>query len=83
MEKEDAKIRLLAVYRMIESGQNLTTGKILRRLDAQYGIAADRKTIYDDLRAIDRFIPLDIRRGAGGGVQKYDIRNLFREEEKQ
>jgi hypothetical protein len=75
---DDMKIRLIAVYRMIESGQQLTAGKILRRLDAQYGITADRKTIYDDLRAIDRFIPLDIRGGVGGGVQKYDIRNLFR-----
>lgn len=74
MAKEDAKIRLIAVYRMIESGQRMTTGKILRRLDAWYGITADRKTIYDDLRAIDRFIPLDMRSGAGGGVQKYDFR---------
>ena len=69
----DSKIRLIAVYRMMESGENLTSTQILNRLKSQFDIEADRKTIYSDLMAIDRFIPLQVDGGCNGGAHKYDV----------
>ena len=68
---EHDKIRLLAVYNMISSGRKVTTSQILRELDLKYDIQADRKTIYSDIYAIDRFIPIEATTGRNGGYKKY------------
>lgn len=74
MSKPDTtKIRVLAVYNMILRGRRLSAGQIQRELDLRYDIQADRKTIYNDLWAIDRFIPIDVKSGTGGGFQKLDV----------
>jgi hypothetical protein len=72
-KRDDSKIRLIAVYRMMESGENLTSAQIVSRLKTQFDIEVDRKTIYSDLIAIDRFIPLQVKDGRNGGAQKYDV----------
>lgn len=73
LSKEQSKIRVLAIERMLSEGRKLTSTEILRRLDLQYDIKADRKTIYSDICAIDRFMPLEITAGKNGGYQKYDL----------
>ena len=70
---ETSKIRLLAVAKMINEGRRITTGEIMRRLDLQYDIQVDRKTIYSDIYAIDRFMPVDVASGRNGGFQKYNF----------
>ena len=72
-KRDDLKIRLIAVYRMMESGEKLTSTQIINRLKSQFGIEADRKTIYSDLIAIDRFMPLQVENGCNGGARKYDV----------
>jgi hypothetical protein len=72
-KRDDSKIRLIAVYRMMESGEKMTSAKIISRLKNQFDIEVDRKTIYSDLIAIDRFIPLQVTGGHNGGAQKYDV----------
>jgi hypothetical protein len=72
-KRENSKIRLIAVYRMMESGEKLSSSKIISRLKSQFDIEADRKTIYSDLMAIDRFIALQVGGGCNGGAQKYDV----------
>ena len=72
-KRDDSKIRLIAVYRMMESGEKLTSTQIIGRLKSQFDIEVDRKTIYSDLIAIDRFIPLRVYGGHNGGAQKYDV----------
>lgn len=72
-KRDDSKIRLIAVYRMMESGEKLTSTQIIRLLKSQFDIEVDRKTIYSDLTAIDRFIPLQVENGCSGGAQKYDV----------
>ena len=72
-KREDSKIRLISVYRMMESGEKLTSAQIISRLKSQFDIEVDRKTIYSDLMAIDRFIPLRVECGHNGGAQKYDV----------
>ena len=71
--KENTKTRVLAIERMLREGRRLTYTEILRRLDLQYDIQADRKTIYADMHAIDRFMPLDVTTGPYGGYKKYDV----------
>lgn len=72
-KRDDSKIRLIAVYRMVESGEKLTSTQIISQLKNQFDIEVDRKTIYSDLMAIDRFIPLQVKGGCNGGAQKYDV----------
>lgn len=67
------KIRLLAVERMILRGERITTNQIIRELDLKYDIQADRKTIYSDIVAIDRFVPIESIAGNGGGYQMVDV----------
>ena len=71
-KRDDSKIRLIAIYRMIESGEKLTSTQIINMLERQFDIKASRKTIYSDLMAIDRFIPLQSGLGRSGGSKKYD-----------
>ena len=72
-KRDNSKIRLIAIYRMMESGEKLTSTQIIRRLKSQLDIEVDRKTIYSDLTAIGRFIPLQVESGCNGGAQKYDV----------
>ena len=71
--KEDAKIRIIAVYRILQRGRRVTSTQILRELELHYGITCDRKTLYHDIAAVDRFIPIDIQVGRGGGYCLGDV----------
>ena len=71
--KEDSKIRVIAVYRILQRGRRVTSTDILRELELYYGITCDRKTLYSDIAAIDRFIPIDIQVGRGGGYCVCDV----------
>jgi predicted DNA-binding transcriptional regulator YafY len=72
--KELAKIRVLAIERILDEGRRITAKEIQQRLDLQYDMQASLKTIYDDIFAIERFIPLDVKTGFGGGYKKCDLR---------
>jgi predicted DNA-binding transcriptional regulator YafY len=74
--KEQSKIRVLAIERMLDEGHLITAQEIQRRLDLQYDMQASLKTIYDDIYAIDRFIPLEVKTGFGGGYKKCDCREV-------
>ena len=71
--KEDSKVRVLAVALMLSTGRCMSSSAIMRRLYSQYGIEVDRKTIYSDIRAIDRFMPIMVVPGKYGGYQKHDV----------
>ena len=71
--REQTKVRVLVIYLMIKEGSTLSSQTILRRLWSQYGIKADRKTIYDDLLSIDRICPLECVLGRHGGYRKLDV----------
>lgn len=61
---DTTKIRILAIERMFQSGKPLNAPQILRRLEMEYDITADRKTIYSDICDLTRFLPID-KLGAG------------------
>lgn len=73
LSREQSKVRVLAIYLMIQEGRTLSCQTILRRLWSQYGITADRKSIYNDLLSIDRICPLECIPGCHGGYRKLDV----------
>ena len=68
-----AKIRLLAVENILRRKKLVSCAQIMRELDLRFGITCDRKTIYDDICAINRFYPVDVIYGKRGGYQVVDV----------
>ena len=73
LSREQSKIRAIAVYRMLSEGSTLSCATIIRRLYDQYGIVVDRKTIMDDVRAVDRFMPIVVVPGSNGGYRRMEV----------
>ena len=73
----DARIRILAVERMLRTDRFIKAPEIIRRLDLEYDIQTDRRVVYKDLYAIDRFTPLEIVVGKNGGFRKLDEHELL------
>jgi predicted DNA-binding transcriptional regulator YafY len=74
MKKDDSKIRLLAVERILQSGRKMSASQICAELMRKYDIKADKKTIYSDILAVNMFVPTEVYYGRNGGtvVVKYD-----------
>ena len=70
---DSIKIRILAVERILLRGERVTTSQIMRELDLKYDIQVDRKTIYSDIYAINRFIPIQSDPGKYGGHKMVDV----------
>lgn len=62
-------MRILAIERMLSTEKYITAPEIVRRLNLKYDLQCDKKTVYNDLYAIDRFIPLEIKIGKNGGFR--------------
>lgn len=74
LNKEQSKIRAIAVYKMLSAGEKLSCADISRRLYAQFGMTVSRKTIYDDIRAVDRIMPIEcFGRGRNSGYKKMEV----------
>lgn len=71
--RDDAKIRLLAVERILQRGQKVSVSQIQNELERKYGITCDRKTIFNDIMAIDRFMPVEGITGQNGGYMIVDV----------
>lgn len=72
MNKEYNKIRVLAIERML-SKNLISTRQIIDRLEREYDIIADRRTVYSDMLAIDRFIPIEFVPGKHAGYRIMDV----------
>lgn len=73
------KIRVLAIERMLANGRKLNVYEIQQELERKYDIYADRKTIYDDIIALNMFIPIESTPGPCGGFQRVDVAGRARE----
>lgn len=58
MKSSDSKTRILALERIFQNNKQLTLADISDKLWSQYGITAERKTLYDDIAALTRFLPI-------------------------
>ena len=74
--KEQAKIRVLLIEKMLRYDLRITTKEIQDRLDREYDMQVSRKTLLSDLVAIDRVVPLDVTKGYGGGYKKLNLREI-------
>lgn len=73
-------MRILAIERMLSTDKYIKAPEIIKRLDLLYNIHADRKVVYKDMYAIDRFIPLEMKPGKNGGfriLRKDELYNGF------
>jgi predicted DNA-binding transcriptional regulator YafY len=66
---KNIKVRILAIERMLSKERFLTVREIVKKLENQYNIYVDRKTVMDDLMAIDMMIPLEVKHGKKGGYR--------------
>lgn len=71
--RENGKVRIILVYRMLQMGKRMTSAQIIEELQRRHGILVDRKTIYNDIAAIDRVTPIKVRSGRGGGYSLWDV----------
>ena len=67
------KIRVLAIERMLANGRRMSTAEIQQELERKYDIRAEKKTIYDDIIALNMFVPIESTPGPGGGFQIVDV----------
>jgi predicted DNA-binding transcriptional regulator YafY len=74
--KEQAKIRVLLIEKMLRYDRRISTKEIQDRLDAKYDMQVSRRTLRQDLAAIDKVVPLDVTRGYGVGYKKLNIREV-------
>lgn len=67
------KIRVLAIERMLANGRKLNVYEIQQELERKYEIVANRRTIYDDIIALNMFVPIESTPGPYGGFQRVDV----------
>ena len=76
----DARMRILAIERMLRTDRYIKAPEIVRKLDLLYNIQTDRQVVYKDMYAIDRFMPLEMKQGNNGGfriLRKDELYNGF------
>ena len=71
--KENCKFRVIVIYRELMKKQKVTTKQIISLLQRRYGITVDRKTIYTDIAAINRIVPIKSIEGRNGGYIYWDV----------
>lgn len=56
MNKSETKRRILAIYTLLDTAREpLSAKQIMSRLENQYDIKCERKTIYDDIFVLKEF----------------------------
>lgn len=73
LAKEQTALRILAISRYLNYKKPLNCRNILAHLKSQYGITCDRKTIYSDIAAINRIVPVEVVYGPKGGFMYIDV----------
>lgn len=68
-QRENAKTRVISVMWMLSKDRYIKAPEIIRRLELKFGYRVNRKTIYDDIRAISRIVPIEIKPGKNGGFR--------------
>jgi hypothetical protein len=69
----DVRMRILVIERMLREDRYINALVVVERLDRIYDIQCNRETVYKDMYAIDRFIPLEMKSGKNGGFRRMKI----------
>ncbi len=70
-KKDTIRRRILAVERMLLSGKPITTQAIIRKLDLEYDIQVERKTVYQDIAELNMFMNIVSVGGSSNHVWQY------------
>jgi hypothetical protein len=54
---------------MLREDKYITAPEIVKKLDLEYDIQCHRQVVYNDMYAIDRFLPLEMKAGKNGGFR--------------
>ena len=65
----DVRMRILAIERMLREDRYISAPEIVKKLDLEYDIQCHRQVVYNDMYAIDRFLPLEMKAGKNGGFR--------------
>lgn len=65
--KGDTKERILAIERMFQTAKPLNVPRIIEKLYLEYDIEVDRKTVYDDIAVLTRYMMIE-QYGVGRGT---------------
>ncbi len=61
-KNNDTKIRILEVERLFQKKKRLTVPQIKRILEIEYDLETDRKTLYDDIATLTRFMNIQVEK---------------------
>ena len=61
-KNNDTKIRILEVERLFQRNKRLTVPQIKRILSYKYDFETDRKTLYDDIATLTRFMNIEVEK---------------------
>lgn len=61
-KNNDTKIRILEVERLFQKKKRLTVPQIKRILKNEYDFETDRKTLYDDIATLTRFMNIEVEK---------------------
>lgn len=61
-KNNDTKTRILAVERLFQKKKRLTVPQIKRILCYEYDLETDRKTLYDDIATLTRFMNIEVEK---------------------
>lgn len=70
-KRDNTRERILAIERMFLPGQPLTTPQIIQSLDLKYDIQVGRKTVYQDIAVLGKF--MNICTGGRGVTHFYQL----------
>ena len=63
MGKCESLCKILAIERILQDNDSgITTNQIIEKLYNLYGINAERKSIYSNINALTRFMPINVKR---------------------
>lgn len=74
MNKENSKIKMLAIERMFQTKRHLSMRDIIDTLERRYDIKADRRTVYDDIACLTMF--MNIQTEGGGRYLRYYLAEM-------
>lgn len=70
MANNQPQYKILAVERILqENPKGLTVKEIIKKLDYEYGVKAERKAIYNNMYVLGWFLPIRVR--------KHGIENIY------
>ena len=61
-KNNDTKIRILEVERLFQRNKRLTVPQIKGILKDKYDLETDRKTLYDDIATLTRFMNIQVEK---------------------